>query len=250
MIRTKRRSQVRRSNCEIQMSADFDTRKFEETLKEYAKWTSRTARQIVDTKAWYVARKATWFTLKADPWKIKQQLGGIVRVNRLNKKGKVVKRRELQLVRAMGVNAPLAALIVNARRGRAGEKGLYGRAMEKALFKLLGARMRSVAFLKSGWVPAIHGLAPFADRSSTPPMDKEARQIGRPKGTMRRIGSDTNPVTEIINLATAKRDMKGALIRYASDGLQQALDDERNSMNEYIERKMRPDAEKFNQAQK
>src|SRR4051812_41123337 len=124
----------------------WDQSKFDETLEEYAKYSKRTHAEIVNTKAYYIARKALWFTPKADTYKMKQQLGGIVTVSRVNRKGKTVKHRQLQLVSSQRTAAPLAALIVNARLGKAGAKGLYGKRMERTIRELLSARYRSVAF--------------------------------------------------------------------------------------------------------
>jgi hypothetical protein len=227
-------------------ATEWQQSKFDEALVEYSKVSSRTLQEIVNTKAYYIARKALWFSPKADSYAMKQQLGGIVTVRRVNKRGKVVKRRELQLVKSERVDAPLAALIVNKRLGRKGDKGLFGRAMAAAIRELLSSRAKSIAFLKSGWLAPIRKLAPFADRRGAPQVDKEAKQIGRPKGDATPAQPGFNPVAQIVNLASARRDTKGALVKYISPALAQAFQDETASMWAYMEEKMKPDAEAAN----
>jgi hypothetical protein len=228
----------------------WDQKKFDETLDAYARVSSRTHQEIVNTKAYYVARKALWLTPKADSYKMKQQLGGIVTAKRENKRGKLVKRRELQLVMGTAIPAPLVSLIINARRGRAGEKGLYGKPMETAGRELLGSRARSIAFIKSGWLGPIRDIAPFVkDKKEASPMDAASKQVGRPKGEGKPATQNVNPRAEIVNLASARRDSRQALIKYGEPALRQALMEEDSSMNEYIERKMAPATQEFNQAQ-
>jgi hypothetical protein len=232
----------------------WDQSKFDETLEEYAKYSKRTHAQIVNTKAYYVARKALWFTPKADSYKMKQQLGGLVTVSRVNRKGRTVRRRQLQLVNStrQGLeSAPLAALILNTRMGKKGIKGLYGSKMERAIKELLSSRYRSVAFIKSGWLGSIRALAPLVkDKSAAAPADPSAKQVGRPKGEATPAADGENPTATIVNLASARRDEKGALIQFGQGPLMQALQDEDASMHEYIERKIAEDAERFNAQQK
>lgn len=233
------------------MPEGWDQSTFDRTIEEYSIYSKRTHQEIVNTKAYYVARKAIWFTPKADNYRMKQQLGGIVTVNRLNRKGKSVKRKELQLVKSKQVNAPLAALIINARQRKHVVAGLYGSKMTTAIREMLGNRFRSVAFLKSCWLPAVKTLAPLVkDKSSSAPSDSSAKQYKRAKGEAKPARAEKNPTALIVNLATARRDEKGALLKFGGPALQQALADEEASMRDYIERKIKPDADRFNAQQK
>lgn len=234
------------------MPGNWDQSVFDKTLKQYLQLnTSRTFPEILNSKAYFIARASTWFTAKADKLRIQTGLGQIVTVNRLNKKGKTVRKRELILVKAEN-NAPLAALIINARRRAAGQPGLKGGEMERAIRKLIGARTRSVAFLKSGWLPAIRTLAPLADRRGAPAQDPAARIIGQPKGTAIPARGGLQIKSTIVNLAFGNRadsESKARAMRVAERGLQRAFDNEVASMNQYFERKMKPDADKFNAQQ-
>jgi hypothetical protein len=231
---------------------------FESTLRDYSKVSSRTLQVIVNTKAWFIARKANWFTTKADKMQVKNSLGRIVTVNRLSKSGKVVKKNVISSLRRGRASAPLAALIIQKREAAAGRRSPFrGRSksagmamMDRMIMKMMNARARSIAFLKSGWIPAIRKLAPFADHKGQPPMDSAAKVVGRDKGDAKAAGAGYKPVAEIMNLATTRRDTRGALVRYGARGLQRAFDDETRSMKDYMEMKMRADAEKFNRRQK
>lgn len=230
------------------ITAGWDVSRFESTLREYLRVTSRTLPKVVNTKLYYIARKAVWFTQKADVEHIRSELGRFVTVSELNRKGKTVKRRRLVLAPARSHNAPLAALIVNKRRGVG--KGLYGAAMARAVREMVAARSRSTAFLKSGFLPGVKKLAPFADKAGQPAMDSSAKVIGRAKGDGQPANEmDFNPVAFIVNEASALRDRNTALFRVAGKGLEIAFDDETASMLEYIERKMNPDAQDFNRKQ-
>lgn len=223
---------------------------FDRALAEYMRYTPRTLQSVINTKAYFVARKAIWFTQKADIYRMRAQLGQFVRVNYISRHGKQGSRKILTLVNSSRATAPLAALIINARRGKAGLPGLYGSKMARAIRELLASRMKAVAFIKSGWLPAVRILAPHAEHKGSPRVDASARQRGRPKGTAKPAQSTWRPTAEIVNLVTAKRDTKMALVKYGSPGLQRAFTDEAASMRDYIERRMRPDASRFNAAQR
>lgn len=230
---------------------NWDQRQFDRTLREYMNVnTKRTLPQIVNTKAYYIWRKALWFTQKADVHRMKAQLGQFVSVNRIGKSGKVVKKREVVLTKGEGTNAPLAALIINARRGKRGDPGLYGSRMARAIREMLSARFKSAAFIKSGFIQGIKDLEPFADKSGRPPIDNAAKQLGRPKGDAKPAKPGWRLIAQMVNNASAQRDTKGALLKYGGRGLDRAFKDETASMREYIERKMKPDAAKFNAGQR
>ncbi len=232
-------------------SFEWHQERFKETLGEYMRHTSRTLAVAINTKAYYIARKATWFTSKADKTKMQQQLGKFVRVARMNKRGKMVMRREVELTKSSNSDAPLVALIINKRRGKNNQKGLYGREMAVAVRAMLASRLRSIAFLKSGWLPAIKSLAPFADRGSAPEMDSAARQFGSAKGSAKEAKeTDKFPTAIIINSANSTRDKNNALQKYGGSGLKQAFEDETRSMMQYINDKMKPDADRFNKEQR
>ncbi len=195
----------------------LDTREFRQTLDLYGKFSKRDRAVIVNTKAFYIARRAVVETIKAD----KKNIRAFIRA----KSGAIVGR------------------LINKRRGARGEKGLYGDAMAEAVIAVLANRLRSVAFLKSGWLRAIKTLEPLAERirgNSVPRKDSTVKEYGKAKGDARpaREGAIITMAT-IRNLAIAKHDKHDALGKFGGPALQRAIDFETRSMNDYIERKLR-----------
>lgn len=251
------------------MPGNWDQSAFDAALARYIERNrSRTLPQILDTKGYYIARAATRYTAKADRTRIQTSLGQVITVQgttRNKKTGitKMVKRRKLVLARnnSRSGSAPLAALILQHRRTAGGHHSLfYGKkraagiaAMNQAIKKMIGSRMRSVTFLKSGWLTAIKKLAATAVRSGAPAMDVSARQVGKAKGDAKPAQKGFVIQTQIINLAfgnkTTARARQRALT-IATRGLQQAFDSETRSMNDYMDKAMKADADKFNQEQR
>jgi len=221
-------------------TASWDQSKFDAALDEYLKVTDRTVTEVLNTKAYYIARKALWFTKRADSGSIAKELGNLVSVTSISTRGRLTTRKTLNLVGADQHDAPLAALIVNKRLGKG--HGLYGAAMEKAIRNLLASRMRSIAFLKSGWLPAIRVLSLYAkDKSndSIPAGNEGARIYGREKGAAYPAVEGTSSiVATIINSAIAAHDKKDALQLFGSKALQTAFDDEAADMESYMARKL------------
>lgn len=218
---------------------------FEATLRRYREFSRRTPEQICNTKAFFIARRATRETPKAKRLAAKLMRNIVTDRKEIGqrfsfKNGKLRKGQKIY----HKFTAPLAALIVNARRAKAGEPGLYGADMEHAIGELIAARNRSIAFLRSGWIPSIKRLEPLADTRGRPRQDQSAKQFGREKGYANPSPSDTwFAKTIIANTAESVREMSGKAEQYLQEGLQRAFDAETQSMREYIERKMREAAQ-------
>lgn len=212
----------------------WDQSKFDAVLRQYLKVCTRDLVVAINTKAFYVARGATRFTPKADKLKIQSAMLQPVILKRKNE------------TYAYG---PLAAGIINKRRGEKGQPGLQGRAMAEAMMKFMKARGRSVAFIKSGWLPAIRKLEPLADRRGAPSLDRSAKQLGRDRGSARPAvgGGGDQIVAQIINEAIARHDRTDALAKYGRKGLSQAFEDELNSMLDYIMKRLGPATNNANQ---
>lgn len=237
----------------------WDQSRFDRTFARYMEHTSRDLVTAINTKSYFIARKATWFTHKADRGKIESSLGRRITTMKTVIKGgkaRLVSRRGLELTRAKQYNAPLAGLIINKRRGKkasGGKGGLTGRDMARAIRDLLAARLRSVAYFRSGWLAAIKRLAPLADKAGAPPMDTSARTYGGvAKGSVYpAVNLSTKSASTIINEAWSRHDQSNAAFyKHASRGLQRAFDDETKSMARYIKDKMLAAENQFNAAQR
>jgi hypothetical protein len=236
-------------------AAKWDQRRFDRTFKQYMRFTSRSGVVAINTKAYYIARKAVWFTHKADRGKIASVLGEVITVPKPTKTGRVITRKRVVLVKASKYSAPLAAVIINKRRGKksaGGKGGLYGTDMARAIRDMLAARMRSIAYIKSGWLAAIRTLQKLADRRGEPTIDESAEKIGKPKGQAipAVVQSSGMAVATIINETWTKHDPNGAaMFKYGASGLQKAFNDEAGSMSQYIKDKLKDAEKEFNAAQ-
>ena len=151
-----------------QVTFKIDKTEFDRAMRAYREVSKRTPAEICNKKAYYIARRALWYTDKADSKKIAAELGSL-------RKGKMrLTTRTRYTWSGKTYQAPFAALILNAR-ARPGQ-GLYGAKMTEAIQKFLAARMRSVAFLKSGWIGAIKALENFVgSKAGLPPIDRQAK---------------------------------------------------------------------------
>ena len=194
-----------------QIKFNIDDRQFQATLRQYGILTKRSIPVIVNTKAFYIARRSVRETPAVTAGEIRQFIkldGGVV-----------------------------IGKIINARRGAKGEKGLYGDAMAKAVDTVLKARLRSRAFLKSGWLWAVKKLAPYAEKIGSLSQGS-ARASGTPKGGAIPAQEGWSVVAKIMNNVTAAWDDRDGAAKYAVPALQRAIDAEEKSMRQYIERKM------------
>ncbi len=217
------------------VSFKVNTAEFQRTLRRYREFSKRDLATIVNTKALFIARRALRETPKADKAKIAKELGRIIKTGK--------NAGKLRLAKGSQHDAPLAALIINKRLGTG--RGLRGEAMAKTIRSFIASRMRSIAFLKSGWIPAIKALSPFAELRGAPRQGPAPVQYGRPKGSGTPArGSTWNPKAIIENAAGDNKENRGALITYGGPALQAAVDAETASMKEYIGRKLTESAAK------
>lgn len=218
-----------------------EVRGFNEVLKEIAKQSSREAVDVVNGRLLAVIIKALKFTEKANAQQIAADLGQVGNQFRYTRTGRV--KRGQMILR----EDSFAARIVNARRrDYAGpDYMLWGNALDEAARKLIASRMRSVAFIKSGWIWALRQLAPLVKfgRKSNP--DKDARAIGQPKGSAlpsrpnaRGIFTASAENTALI-AGGGKNQAPGPHnpLPVAERGLRKAFEDEKFEMERHLKRK-------------
>lgn len=141
-----------------------------------------------------------------------------------------------------GKEVPLVALLINAKRGKSGQKGLQGADMQQAADNFKANRVKSAAFIASGFIPAIKAFEPLAERKGqAPPRSSEAKELGI--GRQIGYGITAQPsfvaFAVIVNTAASLDDQGKALEIFGTRGLQIAINDEVRSMQQYIERKMK-----------
>lgn len=188
-----------------------DTREFDAALRAYIPHSKRTFADIVNKRGVNVAFKATRFTQKARPSKI---------------------RRDMRRPSRNHPGAPLGAVLVN--KGRS--PGLQGPDMRDAVDRLTRAKERSIGFIKSGWLGAVNDLQPHAKVRRRPP---KVNVRGRPQGYARPARPGIAPAAEIVNHVPGAAEI-------GAEGLQRALNADARDMAEYVARRMQADANKWN----
>lgn len=221
------------------LTVHLDAREFTQTLREYAKISSRTPANICNKKAYFVARRAIWYTPKADFQSVANELGQVLTTT---KKGKLRSKWGSFVNSAISAAAPALALIINARRGKAGKPGLQGAQMMEAFRKVFGARARSIGFIKSGWIAARTMFSRYGASGSRnlPPNEGTGiggvKQVGEAKGGGKAATAGLwNVHAQLWNTASTTRDHKGALVMYGLPALEKAVEEENADTRRFIE---------------
>jgi hypothetical protein len=204
--------------------------------------TPHSTAEVLNKKAFFITRRAVRETPATTKGQITSALG---KITRTKTKGTLMHlsaaRETYKHLQGREAEAPLAALIINARRGRKGEPGLQGTAMTAAIASLIAARSRSPSFLKSGWLPAIKMLEPLVtDKRGAPSGSyRGAKQYGVAKGASMpaRPGWKVRCVIENTVRESGKR-ANDALIRKGGPALQRAFDFEAASMAGEVARRL------------
>lgn len=148
-----------------------DTREFMRSLRALAVAKNKNFSDVVNKKLYYVARKAVWFTKVADYQRIAQEMGQNYKPAKGKRTGSFTMVKHSTYANT-DKDAPLAAILVNFYRGKLGKKGLYGQALKVAVQKMVGLRLRSIGFLKAGWIAARDA------------MKRQAKIMTAPEGTV------------------------------------------------------------------
>lgn len=219
----------------------IDMTEFDRALALYLSVSKQSMADIINRKAYWIARRA-FFETPVTPRAI--ITSGLGQIRRSKKQIYTGNLRKVS-VQSGGGEAPLVALIINSQRGNKGEKGLFGDAMKRAVAAFIGSRLKSRAFLKSGWLPAIRTMEPFAkgSKAGLPPMDRSVKQLGPPHGSATPAGEGWSVNATIENTADLDHfrfqyhvptHNPDALVRFGGPALQRAFDKEAESMLEHV----------------
>lgn len=230
----------------MQATVTVDTKSFDAVLKEYMRYTKRTAAEVANTACYYAARNAVLLTQHSEGEEIRRELGRRVTVDAVSKKGKAIKRKENQFTLSNNkTQIPRVFLIINAQRRFSGKPPLAGKELAEVAMRMINARVRAVNFIRSGWLPGIKLLGRFAVKGTIVDYGK-LKERGKPTGG----GTPAKP-----NLTTALAVMFNDVIgshgkassvveNIKNKGAQAGLDKEMQSKQEYIDRKLQEDLNK------
>jgi hypothetical protein len=183
-----------------------------------------------------VAFELLKLTRRTERSRILAELGQIVVTKTISKTGKVRNKKSVVATRTSS-GAPLLALLVNAKRHKEGQPGLKGSAMETAMRKFLGARLRTAGFARVGSLGEIHDLAPFVKGSVS--TTQFAKQFGSQKGHAIAATENNNRVTLISDIYSKKTQSLLAAIVNAP--IQSALNNVEADKRRWLEERLAKD---------
>lgn len=244
----------------------LDMSQYDATLKQYIKLTSKTVAEAANSIGYYVARNAVITTIRADRKKIESSLGRYVVVTGPNKKGIVKGRRQMTFAKSNNkTGATRAFLIIAGRRARAGLAPISGAEMRTAAKKMIMSRIRSINFVRSGWLPAIKKLAKYvkvsrlgvganADNSAFQTIENAVKVRGVPKGDAKpaypseTLLTGTSVIANSVGGGRGNSGIKGRNSAFVQNekinGLKEAIAREVQSKMSYIQNKAQQDANK------
>lgn len=225
----------------MSVAMQIDTREFARAMQEYVKVSKRTIAEAMNTKAFHIALGATNTTEKANAAEIEAQLGAIgYNMKQITRGKNAGKYRKAGMIVSQN---SLAERIIRARRSRLGIAQPGADEIGPIVERFIKARLRSVAFLKSGWLDAVKALDPITkDKGKGPKRDRTAKRFtAEPIGGATPAAPGLNPTSTIYNSAVSKQNVQHAeeaLAKFAGAGLQTAIANEVKSIEDYVAKKM------------
>lgn len=219
------------------ITATVNMTEFKRDLRKLAAMTSSTLPQFFNSRAYIIAKTAMGFTGRASRAGIEKLAVAGYRIIKSRKTGAF--RRGAAIYNANGI----AGDIIQGRRHRRGEKPLTRAELIEPVRKMISARLRSIAFLASGWIPALRKLDKFAAVKAVG--TDGARQRGQAKGRAIAAKDGFNIFAQIENNATPEGDNRRAAETMMTSALQRAMAQEHAEMRMRLADKIAKEARKM-----
>ncbi len=191
-------------------SMRIDTSRFEKAMREYAKVTTKDQVEIINKKGWFIVKNTIQRTRAADKAKIRKFF----------RKGN---RKEW---------GPWVMAFFKLN------KATPGWDLDEYMKKAKALKLKSVGYLRSGWIVALRA---FGKASKSKKTAKGVKMVGRPKGkasvAKRRKNGD---VTAFMSntIGRGGKEHAKALSFWGKKALQHAVNAEAKSMKRYAEKKL------------
>jgi len=207
--------------------------KFREQMETCAKRSTLGFRDFINVTMLKIVTTSYKLTRVADRAKIERRLGITAYKTSISKKtGKYVRRKAV----ITGLEETVAYRIVQKRAQEAGAP-LTTKQADTAARRMIGAILRSVGFIRSGWIPAIQKLSrivPARDRTDGGAKRSEVK--GRPKGYVIPMGAPApRMICEAGNTTKVAADITGPAVAQAMQQVQGWLE---KKLKEYMEREI------------
>lgn len=248
---------ARQFQIHVRRSPEFTT-----SFRKLAEHSKRAPAEQVNRKAYFIERRALWHTAKADVAKIKHELGASEAHNLVvNKSGKrkgmfsrASKHRTFVFSKTSTGKEGRFARIVIAMFRKAGRAIPAAEQFAAYLVRAFKARLRSVAFLKSGWIAGRDALKNWCVANGVPigkaglPSQGgtgvgEPKQIGVKKGGASPARFNWFARATFHNSAAAKHSTREGLRKFAEPALARAFAEETQDNIQELERRLRQKAQ-------
>lgn len=195
---------------------EIDTASLERAFIKYREISRRGLAEDINQKAYSICNSAVAITKRANKANI---------------------RKELKASSRDFPNAPLGAILVNAKQGRFGRRGFYGATMKAKFDELVENRAGAINFLRAGWLSAVAVLASSIGKSPGKNAVQFLSRFGKGGGGGTAAKPGINPTAYFWNQSFSRHTSTNNGIKYAEEGLQKAVNQEVRRMGEYVARK-------------
>lgn len=229
---------------------------FQGLLRKYMAHSERDLPEALNTKMFYIARGAARGTPIGDRDKIESELGVVGYKIEYTKRSspvttdfigpikaqmKVISRKK-RVSNAVIAGGAIIYKIINARKRRAGKKGLSGADMRLAAEHVIRDRFRAVGTLKAGWWGAIRALGSAIGAANYVEVGMN-RVKGPGTASIAKQGWDPSVSIEYNVNSFSQPGHSQYIDEHVKDALAAAYDAEAASMADYIIKKMQKRAD-------
>ena len=186
-----------------------NTAEFDRALKDYVLKTKKSIPEVLNTKAYWVARNAIQLTRISDKAKINA------------------------FAKDWAKSGPTIIKAFDLQKGGSNWGGWTRKEVQK---KFAALRRRSIGYLRSGWIPTLRATGGWAKQ---PKNFKGVAIRGKRKGWVKLARKAWDTKTIICNAVGYNSDQAEAARKYVQPALSKSIAKETASMRQYLEKKQK-----------
>lgn len=227
----------------------IDTRQFNEQLRRAADYSKRAAHVVVNSQSLALAKRSLDATKRAsadDIRKLNERVVVFVRTH--TKSGKPRKRPS-----NVYSQAPTLADMIIMKRLKAQGRTAKREEVRQMSKRMINARLKSIGFIASGWVPTLRGLIQWdRERRGLASVQsvigrKGAKEYGQAKGYVRPAIVQESPRCRMVNQAIIQTNQwhklvgekgTGDPLKYAQMGVDSGIAESVSDMKQHILEKL------------
>jgi hypothetical protein len=233
----------------------IDSRQWQKAAKELFETSSRSCVDFTNGQALRVASLAIKETEKANRVEI-ERIMGVLSSKQTIRGGKAGAKGWVRITkRKIGADSFAARIVAKRFRETGSWFGLKGKTLEQKALKLIAAKVKSVGFIKSGWIPSVQTLSAvvYQKPRGLSGSVSGSKIVGAKKGyaVPARFGFRSKIEAVIANTAlnqsskfSSWHGKKGNPMPVAEKGLQRALNLAAQDMIQKLAERLNPDFKK------